>query len=118
VVAVLIAACTHLLNTGYDDWNAGADTAYVLLLLWLFFSKERIEDERVRELKLKAMFIAFAAGWAVAGALRFMSYLQDRSVPPRTLSAYDVMFAMLIIAHALFQYWRYQDGRQSETATQ
>ena len=32
VVAVLIAACTHLLNTGYADWHAGADTAYVLLL--------------------------------------------------------------------------------------
>jgi hypothetical protein len=27
------------------------------------------------------------------------------------MSAYDAMFVMLLIAHALFDFWRFQDGR-------
>ena len=111
VVVVAVAALVHLWNTGYRDWSAGADTAYVLVLLLLFFSRETANDERVQALKLKALTIGFFAGWAIVGAVRFGVYLQDRSVPPRTMSAYDAMFAMLLIAHALFHFWRFQDGR-------
>lgn len=108
---IVAAATVHLFNTGYRDWNAGADMAYVMGLLYLFFSKEKIEDERVQLLKLKAICIAFFNGWAVTGAVRFVVYLQDRSTPPRTMSAYDVMFVTLIIALACFHFWRWQDGR-------
>lgn len=108
---VCIVAVVHLLNTGYRDWNSGADTAYVLGLLFLFFTRERIEDERVRALKLKALTVAFVAGWAVVGTIRFAIYLDDRAVIPPSPSAYDAMFLMLVIAHALFHWWRFQDGR-------
>ena len=111
VAVVVLAAGVHLLNSGYRDWNAGADTAYVLALLLLFFSKETHDDERVQELKLKAVTIGFFVGWVVVGAVRFGVYLQNRSVTPRTMSAYDAMLVMLLIAHALFHFWRYQDGR-------
>lgn len=111
VVGIALAAGAHLLNNGYADWNAGADTAYVLVLLLLFFSRETADDERVQELKLKALTVGFFSGWAVVGAARFAVYLQDRHVAPRTMSAYDAMFVMLLIAHALFRFWRFQDGR-------
>lgn len=109
--AIAVAAAVHLLNTGYADWNAGADTAYVLGLLWLFFSRETIDDERVRELKLKSLWIAFYVGWAVTGVVRFSVYLQDRFTIPRTMSAYDVLFVMLLLAHASFHILRHRDGR-------
>jgi hypothetical protein len=111
VVLLTLAAAIHLLNTGYADWSAGADTFYVMVLLILFFAPERIDDERVQELKLRSLTVAFAFGWATAGALRFASYLQDRDAVPRTISAYDAMFVVLLAANALFHFWRYADGR-------
>ena len=115
VVVLVLAAVVHLLNTGYADWSAGADTFYVMVLLILFFAPERIDDERVQTLKLRSLTVAFAFGWAVAGALRFASYLRDRDAIPRTISGYDVMFVMLVAANALFHWWRFQDGRSEET---
>ena len=108
---IVVAASVHLLHTGYADWNAGADLAYVMGLIYLFFSKEQVEDERVQHLKLKAICVAFFNGWAITGVVRFMVYLQDRSKPPATMSAYDAMFLTLVIALGLFHYWRWQDGR-------
>lgn len=116
-VALIVAlAAIHLLNTGYRDWNAGADTAYVMGLLFLFFAREKPDDERVQSLKLRAMFVAFMVGWAVTGAIRFAVYLQDRSVAPKTMSAFDAMFVILVVGHGLFQYWRFQDGRENDDA--
>ena len=110
-VLVLATAGIHLINTGYADWQAGADTAYVMALLFLFFSREKIDDERVQVLKLKALYVGFFSGWAVVGAIRFAAYLKTESGAPRTLSAYDAMLIILSIAFALFHYWRFQDGR-------
>ena len=73
-------------------------------------------DERVRELKLRALSGAFTTGWAITGALRFASYLQDRSAVPTSPSAYDAMFIMLVIANALLQWWRHLDGRDGESS--
>lgn len=111
---ILVIATLHLLNSGYRDWNSGADTAYVLALMLLFFSKEKIDDERVQSLKLTAMYVAFAAGWVVTGALRFASYLKVRPATPETSSANDAMFIVLALAFALFHYWRFQDGRSAD----
>ena len=110
---ILVVAGIHLLNTGYADWQAGADTAYVMALLFLYFSREKIDDERVQVLKLKALYAGFFSGWAVVGAIRFAAYLRTEFGSPRTLSAYDAMLIILIIAFALFHYWRFQDGRDA-----
>ncbi len=111
--ALLGLAAVHVVNSGYRDWNAGADTAYVLGLLLLFFSRETVEDERVQELKLKALTVGFFTGWAIVGAVRFGTYLRDRQIAPRTMSAYDAMLVMLAIAHGLFIWWRWRDGRDA-----
>lgn len=116
VVAVALLAPVHLSNSGYEDWHSGADTAYVLALLLLFRAKEPVEDERVQALRLRALSLAFFGGWVLAGVGRFAVYLQNTEVSPRTMSAYDVMFAMLLLAHALFRWWRFQDGRVEEPA--
>jgi hypothetical protein len=110
-VLITFIAVVHLLNTGYRDWNSGADTAYVLGLLFLFFARERIQDERVQALNFKAFTVAFCAGWAIVGTIRFFLYLDARPATPPSVSAYDAMFLMLVIAHALFHCWRFQDGR-------
>lgn len=108
---IVAGAVFHLLNSSYRDWNSGPDVIYVMGLIYLFFSKETIEDERVQLLKLKSIGIAFFNAWAITGVVRFGVYQQDRSTPPQTMSAYDVMFVALVIALALFHFWRWQDGR-------
>jgi len=113
---IVVVAAVHLLSSGYRDWNSGPDLIYVMGLIYLFFSKETIEDERVQLLKLKAIGIAFFNAWAITGVVRFGVYLQDRSTPPRTMSAYDVMFVTLALALALFNFWRWQDGRSQPEA--
>jgi hypothetical protein len=113
VLAVTLGAVVHLLSSGYADWSAGADTFYVMVLLFIFFSRERQDDERVRELKLRALTVAFVSGWAFAGAFRFASYLQDRGAVPKVPSAYDAMFVVLVVANALYLLWHHRDGRDA-----
>ena len=113
---VTLAAVVHLLSSGYADWRAGADTFYVMVLLFVFFSRERDDDERVRELKLRALMVAFVSGWAFAGAFRFASYLQDRQAVPKVPSAYDAMFVMLVVANGLYLFWHHRDGRDAGEA--
>jgi hypothetical protein len=110
--AVVCTAAVHLFNSGYADWSSGADTAYVMGLLVLFFAGESTDDERIRSLKLKAIYVAFFNGWAVVGAIRFVSYLNTEVGPPRSPSAYDAMFIILAVAFLLFQYWRFRDGQR------
>jgi len=111
VFVVTFAAAVHLLSAGYADWGAGPDTFYVMVLLFVFFSRERQDDERVRELKLRALTVAFVSGWAFAGSFRFASYLQDRDAVPKVPSAYDAMFVVLVVANALYLLWHHRDGR-------
>jgi hypothetical protein len=113
---ILCAAAIHLLNTGYADWSAGADTAYVMGLLLLFFTAESIDDERIQLLKLKAIYVAFFTGWAVVGTIRFVSYLNTDGGFPRSPSAYDAMFIILVFAFALFHFWRFRDGQRGAAA--
>ena len=113
VLLVTLGAVVHLVSSGYADWRAGADTFYVMVLLFVFFSREREDDERVRELKLRALMVAFVSGWAFAGAFRFASYLQDRDAVPKVPSAYDAMFVVLVVANALYLLWHHGDGRDA-----
>ena len=110
---VTLAAVVHLVSSGYADWRAGPDTLYVMVLLFVFFSRERDDDERVQELKLRALMVAFVSGWAFAGAFRFASYLQDREAVPKVPSAYDAMFVVLVLANALYLLWHHRDGRDA-----
>lgn len=105
---IVLAACLHLLSAGYADWRRGPDSAYVVLLFVLFVRRQKPNDERMRDLKLKALTVGFALGYAATFGWKLRRYWQG-SVG--SLSAFDFMFVALATALALFHYWRWQDGR-------
>lgn len=112
VAALLVmgAAGAQLLNRGYAGWDAGFNSVCVLAMLVIFFWKERPEDERVRELKLKALMTAFAFGYVAIAAVK-LSLKHSRLAGG--MSAYDFMFVTLVMAFGLFHGWRWEDGRQA-----
>jgi hypothetical protein len=83
-------------------------------LMMIFFAKERLNDERVQQLKMKAMFTAMGSGLAVTLPVQHYAFVLLRgtldAVPP-TLSAWEFLAGVLLIALGLYHYWHWQDGR-------
>ena len=83
-------------------------------LMMIFFAKERINDERVQQLKMKAMFIAMSSGIG----LTLITYntalmvIRGASASRPEMSAFEFLAGVLLIALTLFHYWRWQDGRE------
>lgn len=92
-------------------------TAASIGLMMIFFAKERIDDERVQQLKMKAMFTAMSSGIMFTFlAHHYVSRVlggwrgdENASIP--TMSAWEFLAGILLIALGLFHYWRWQDGR-------
>lgn len=90
----------------------GASVMIAVCLLTTFLSPEKIEDERVEHLKLKAIRLAlifsatvvFLQAWAVKALSRDHTALHY-------LSAFDLLIIAMLIALGLYHYWRWQDGR-------
>lgn len=84
-------------------------------LMMIFFSRERIDDERVQQLKMKALFTAMSVGIALGmmGKHYFNVIRQGtlNTMAPE-LTAWEFLSGTLLIALALFHYWRWQDGRE------
>ena len=82
----------------------------------IFFSRERIDDERVQQLKMKAMFTAMSVGIAVGSVGKHYLFVIGRgtlnSMAPE-LTAWEFLSSTLLVALALFHYWRWQDARPS-----
>ncbi len=86
-------------------------------LLMIFFSKERIDDERIQQLKMKALFTTMSAGLG----LTFLAYVVfrsiDRDLGPapaelhHVVSAWDFLAGVLGLSLILFHFWRWQDAR-------
>jgi hypothetical protein len=85
-------------------------------LMMIFFSRERIDDERVQQLKMKAMFTAMSVGIAVGSVGKHYLFVIGRgtlnSMAPE-LTAWEFLSSTLLVALALFHYWRWQDARPS-----
>jgi len=91
-------------------------------LLMIFFSKERIDDERIQQLKMKALFTTMSAGLG----LTFLAYVVLRSINRdlapaphdlhRLVSAWDFLAGVLGLSLILFHYWRWQDARPASAA--
>jgi hypothetical protein len=83
----------------------------------IFFSREPIDDERVRELKLKAISGAFSVSFALTLILNWFlnrdvhvtSDFDGAASAWRSISALDLIIVTMVIALALFHYWRFQD---------
>lgn len=81
----------------------------------IFFAKERVNDERVQQLKMKAMFLAMSVGMAVMLVANHYLFVVLRrtldSMPPR-ISAWEAIAGIMLIALGLYHYWRWQDGQE------
>lgn len=87
-------------------------------LLLLYFTPERIEDERVEHLKLKAVQGGFGCSFSVALLLTWLGRRPGGgvSVPVYLPSAFDLIIVAMLIALGLFYYWRWQDARPGPNA--
>lgn len=88
-------------------------------LVMIFFAKEPFDDERVQQLKLKALFHAI---WAAIGfnfSVTFSYVIRQvwpalGSAPPvfgSGISAWELLSIVLLVALGFFHFWRWQDGR-------
>lgn len=86
--------------------------AAALFMLWLV--PERVDDERVQQLKLKAITWGYIGGFLLVVISENVgrTMLRLENLPP--LSAFDVLIILTALALGLFRYWRWQDGRSLE----
>lgn len=84
-------------------------------LFQLLVMPEKINDERVKQLKLQAIFWGYGIGYALVALHKFAGQPPLNLVSPRGLTAFDGFIISTTIALGLFHYWRWQDGRQSRT---
>ena len=92
-------------------------------LMMIFFSKEAIDDERVRDLKLKAVHTAFSISFTLT---LIVNWFLNREFDPRrdfdgatgvwrSISAFDLIILTMLAALGLFHYWRVQDAAAGDT---
>jgi hypothetical protein len=116
VLAAIGAPLLHVAVPGASWMHTSAALAAGLMLI--FFSREAVDDERVRDLKLKAMSAAFSASFALT---LIVNWFLNRDFDPRrdfdgttgvlrSISAFDLMIVIMIAAIGLFHYWRILDA--------
>jgi hypothetical protein len=87
-------------------------------LMMVFFSKESIDDERVQDLKLKAVSAAFSVSftltlivnWFLNRDFDITRDFDSTAGTWRSISAFDLIILTMVVALALFHYWRRRDG--------
>lgn len=84
-------------------------------LLGAFWGREKVEDERVEHLKLKAIKLAFGAAYILVFLYTWaMSAIHGTAWHRHFPSAFDMIILMMAIALGLYHYWRWQDGREAK----
>ena len=95
-------------------------------LLLIFFGPERINDERVQQLKMKALFTAMSLGVGLTFSAYTFVFAIFPAVGPApnrlhtAISAWDFLAGALAVSLGLFYFYRWQDarpGRASSAAT-
>jgi hypothetical protein len=90
-------------------------------LMMIFFTREMIQDERVQDLKLKAINAAFSVSFTITlivkGFLnRDFEITRDFNGAAgnwRSISAFDLIILTISTALVLFHVWRLQDSEAS-----
>jgi hypothetical protein len=116
LLVVAGAPLLHYVVPGASWMRTSAAVAAGLMLV--FFSKERVDDERVQELKLKALSAAFSVSFTLTLILnwflnRDFDIRRDFDGTTgiwRSISAFDLIILTMGVALALFHYWRRQDA--------
>jgi hypothetical protein len=89
--------------TADQSWTA-VSAMIALSLAMILFSRERINDERVVQLKLRAISYGLFGGLLAAAVF-------DYRFTRLHLSIFDGLIIVLVVALVLFNYWRWQDGQ-------
>jgi hypothetical protein len=119
-MVVVVAPVLHYAIPG-AFWNR-TSAAIAAGLMMLFFAKETINDERVQDLKLKAVNSAFSVSFTVTLIFnwflnRNFDITRDFNGATgvwRSISAFDLIILTMTIAIVLFHRWRVQDGDSSD----
>jgi len=86
-------------------------------LLLIFFSKERVDDERVQHLKMKALYTTIGAAFGLTfAAYALVATLLNESAPKpgelhHIITAWDFLAGVLAVSLCLFHVFRWKDGR-------
>lgn len=92
---------------GDNSWSiASMITAGSLVMI--FWAQETINDERVEQLKLKAIRVGLLLGTLGAMFATLFVTMSGMSMP---FSAFDVLTLIMLIALGCFYSWRWQDSR-------
>lgn len=107
-------AAGSLFNSDFR-WS-GASVTIATCLMVAFFSREKEQDERVEQLKLKALRLALpVSAFAMFGHALVLKLTSGGRTGLRYLSAFDLLIFAMVIALGLFHYWRWQDGRTEKS---
>lgn len=107
----LLTPLGYFVYPGNHDWT-GVSQLVALGLAMFFFAKESVEDERVQQLKFRALAASFSAGLSITMVVNYMIYNMGMSRGDflRSISAFDFMIMILIMSILLFYYWRHEDA--------
>ncbi|MGN6491147.1 MAG: hypothetical protein ACTHLE_04065 [Agriterribacter sp.] len=119
-IAVIIAGAISFFakhnKTGIFDFNELA-TGLSWGLLFIFFSKEKTDDEMIHSLKFKALAMAVISAFSITHLYNYF-FLNWRLARPNgiigSVSAYQFLALTLIIATGCFYYMKHQAALSRE----
>ena len=120
-IVLVLAPLLHVAIPGSTWIRTSAAVAGGLMMI--FFSRERIHDERVQDLKLKALSAAFSVSFTLTLIVNWFlnrDFHLDRDFDGttgvwRSISAFDLIVLTMVVALALFHYWRYRDAVEDDS---
>jgi hypothetical protein len=116
LLIVVVAPALHYAVPGAFWGRTSAAIAAGLMMI--FFSQEAIHDERVQDLKLRAVNAAFSVSFTITLIVNWFLN-RDFDITRdfhgatgtwRSISAFDLMILTIVTALVLFHYWRFQDS--------
>ncbi|GAA4433021.1 hypothetical protein GCM10023091_06050 [Ravibacter arvi] len=80
-------------------------------LVFIFFSKEKIDDERIHQVKFQALAWAVPAGLVITHLINYFFLSQEPASGKLTgsISAYQSLVIILLLAFGLFHYLKYKN---------
>ena len=114
-MVVVLAPLLHFVIPG-AFWHRTASSIAAGLMM-LFFAKEPVEDERVQDLKLKAVSTAFSVSFALTLVVNWLLNrdwdvtrdFDGATMAWRSISGFDLIILVMTVALLLFHLWRRQD---------
>ncbi len=80
-------------------------------MVFIFFSKEKIDDERIHQMKFQALTWAVPTGLFITHLINYFFIDQDEPNSGKlidSISAYESLAVILLLAFGLFHYLRYK----------